>query len=79
MVDMPPIWRCEKCGFEATFEELEGTVAERVELRGGISYPIYALEVETVEHIWDGPDDWKTVEQLLFRCPRCGHEERYCG
>lgn len=73
---MPPMWKCELCGFEDTFENLKRTVVDTVMYLHS-EHNIYALEEEIAEAVFNSIDDFYTVEQLLFRCPRCGHQESY--
>ena len=68
---MPAYWKCEKCGFEDSIQNLRGTVVETVKTKGR-SYSIYAVEDELIEK--GGYDEMDCVA-LLFRCPKCGNQE----
>jgi len=71
---MPALWRCEKCGFEDTFENLRETKVSYTQHFGDakITRTCYALENELVEK---RPHDEMDCVGLVFICPNCGHKE----
>ena len=55
------IWRCDVCGTEYPVEELR-------KFKG-------SFEIEAVDWERISPEKVISINSLLFRCPKCGHDE----
>ena len=73
---MPALWECESCGFTEKISILAKTVLKIVYTNDIWKvYRIFCLEEDTTDGEYSGEDDYRTWEDILFTCPKCGNKE----